>query len=354
MKPTICRRMRPTRSASRTAKTIPVDQGRALGGHDVALNEVTDVARMLVPGADKRRQDGRCENSDAVGAEILQEPRDRGQDGSSEVSSPEQGGPVATALMADRDGLRTMQHDLFRVARLARQEPLGCRRGLLDPPAEYEPGRALHDEKPADDDRHGKHDRTGVHPAPSPDVGVLIEDQEADGGARQAPDGLEAERAQHHAPADAARHAFGNDQVGGGIVASQRDADAHQRDHDDEVGRAERQQRDEDCEEHHLDDEHLLAAIAISEAAERGGTDQDAEQRRRGDDAFLRRAQGELFRHQRERHSGGEDHHALEELAGSGEPPDEPLHVGQRGVIHRRRIRPDRRLVDVLLDGLAG
>src|SRR6516165_7087233 len=52
--------------------------------------------------------------------------------------------------------------------------------------------------------------------------------------------------------------------------------------------------------------------------------------------------------------TGGEDHHAFEKLAGSGEPPNEPLHIGDGGMADWRRIRPDRRLVDVVLDASAG
>src|SRR5215468_12700914 len=65
-------------------------------------------------------------------------------------------------------------------------------------------------------------------------------------------------------------------------------------------------------------------------------------------------AQGEFFRHQRQSHTGGEDHHAFEKLAGSGEPPNEPLHIGDGAMVDWRRIRPDRRLIDVVLDAPVG
>jgi hypothetical protein len=165
---------------------------------------------------------------------------------------------------------------------------------------------------------------------------------------------LKAERPQHHSATNAARNAFGNNQVGGGIIAPERDADADQGGHHEGIGRTQRQQHGEDAEKHHLDDEHLLSAVTIGEPAERRGPDQDAKQRGGGDDALLGGAQGELFRHQRQGHTGGEDHHAFEKLAGSGEPPNEPLHIGDGGMAHRRRIRPDRRFVDVVLNGPAG
>jgi hypothetical protein len=150
------------------------------------------------------------------------------------------------------------------------------------------------------------------------------------------------------------RNAFGNDEVSGGIVATERKPDSHQRNHDDEIGLAQRQQHDEGAEQRHLDDEHFLAAITVGQAAERRRADQNAEQRRGGDDPCLGGAQGEFLRHERERHAGHEHHHALEELAGGGQPPGEPLHVGQRGTAHDGRVRPHRRFVDVVLDGLAG
>ena len=85
--------------------------------------------------------------------------------------------------------------------------------------------------------------------------------------------------------------------MGRGIIAPERDADADQGGHHDEIGRTQRQQHGEDAEKHHLDNEHLLSAVAIGQPAERRGPDQDAEQRGSGDDALLGGAQVELFRH---------------------------------------------------------
>jgi hypothetical protein len=103
-----------------------------------------------------------------------------------------------------------------------------------------------------------------------------------------------------------------------------------------------------------FDDEHLLATIPVGKPAERRGADQDAEQRGRGDNALLGRTQGELLAHERQGHAGGEDHHAFEELAGGGQSPDQPLHLGDRSVVNRRRVRPERRFIDVVLDASAG
>jgi hypothetical protein len=78
--------------------------------------------------------------------------------------------------------------------------------------------------KTAEGDGHREHERAGVYPTPSVDIGVFEQDQEADGGARQAAYRLKPERRQHHPAANAARNAFGNDEVSGRIVAPERDA----------------------------------------------------------------------------------------------------------------------------------
>jgi hypothetical protein len=182
-------------------------------------------------------------------------------------------------------------------------------------------------------------------------IGIFVQDQKSDGRARKATNGLKAECRKHHAPANAARNTLGDDQMRGRIVASERKADADEGHDHDQKRRAEGEDQDEDGEQHHLDDEHLLAAVSVGQAAQRRGADQDTEQGGGGDDALLGRPQREFLPHQGQGHAGREDDHALEELAGRGEPPDEPLHVGHRGIAHGGRIRPHRRFVDVLLDG---
>lgn len=53
-----------------------IDQGRTLGGNQIIGDQVGDVLRVLAFVADGGRQDGRREYADAVGAEVLQKPRD--------------------------------------------------------------------------------------------------------------------------------------------------------------------------------------------------------------------------------------------------------------------------------------
>ena len=155
----------------------------------------------------------------------------------------------------------------------AQQKPLCRRLRLLDAAAKHQPERALHDETTADGDGHREHERAGVYPTPSVDIGVFEQDQEADGRAHQAAHRLETERRQHHPATNAARNAFGNDEVGGRIVAPERDANPYERRDCHRVRRTERQHRREDAEQHHFDNEDLLAAIPVGKPAERRGAD---------------------------------------------------------------------------------
>src|SRR5262245_25941134 len=186
---------------------------------------------MRDAGADDGGKDGGGENSDAVGAEVLQKPRHRSEDGTIEVCLLKQRGPgrlsalMLTALIAT---LRAMQNDFSGIRRIAQKKSLGCRLGLLDTAVKHQPQRTLDDEETADDDRYRKHEGAGIHPPPRRDVGVLEQNHKTDGCAHRGAYRLKAERPQHHSATNAAWNAFGNDQVGGGIIAPERDADADQ------------------------------------------------------------------------------------------------------------------------------
>src|SRR5262245_33960641 len=125
MKPNTCRRMRPTRSASSTANTIPTDARTNHG-----------------------RKNGGCEYSNAVGTEVLQEPWNGGKDGPVERPALEQFGPTPFCW-SGAGQLRKPQNDVPRIARLARQELLDFHLGIGDPTAENQPGRPLHHEEAA-------------------------------------------------------------------------------------------------------------------------------------------------------------------------------------------------------------
>jgi hypothetical protein len=70
-----------------------IDQRCAFGGEDIAVNELGDVAWMRDRGAEQGGEDGGSEDADAVGAEVLQEPRNRSQDDPPAVQPREQRGP---------------------------------------------------------------------------------------------------------------------------------------------------------------------------------------------------------------------------------------------------------------------
>src|SRR5262249_32274424 len=70
-----------------------IDERRSLGRKNVALNELGGIARMIDARADECRQDGGREDPDAVGAEILQKPRYRGQNGPPKICAVNQPRP---------------------------------------------------------------------------------------------------------------------------------------------------------------------------------------------------------------------------------------------------------------------
>jgi hypothetical protein len=161
------------------------------------------VLRVLDAGADHGGQNGGREDSDAVGAEVLQEPGHRGENGPAQMNAGEQRRPrrmLVRLCVGDCGADRSAQDDLFRIWRIAAQQPRGRHLGLFDPPTIGEPERALDHEKTADDDRHGEQDGAGIHPAPGADIGIFVQDQKSDGRARKATNGLKAECRKHHAP----------------------------------------------------------------------------------------------------------------------------------------------------------
>jgi hypothetical protein len=76
----------------------------------------------------------------------------------------------------------------------AQQKPLRCRLRLRDAAAKHQPERALDDETTADRHGHREHERAGVYPTPSADIGVFERDQKSDGRTRQAAHRLKSER----------------------------------------------------------------------------------------------------------------------------------------------------------------
>jgi len=92
------------------------------------------------------------------------------------------------------------------------------------------------------------------------------------------------------------------------IVAAERESDSEQAEHERPEAVHHGDERQEDREDDHLDDKHQLAAERIGQAAEADGTDQNAQQRGRADDAVLPGRDVELARNQRQRDARHEHH----------------------------------------------
>jgi hypothetical protein len=240
--------------------------------------------------------------------------------------------------------------DAGRIAGIAREQPLYLLTRILATAVDEEPVGALGDGETTERHQQGRDDGGRIHPAPRPDLRDVLEHDKADDRSDQCADRLKAECREHQLAPRARRDALGDDEVGGRIVAPEREPEAEQEEDEQVIARARDQQREEDHEDDHLDDEHHLAAIPVREAAEGDGADQDAEQARRTHHPVLKAAEVEFLGDQRHRDAGHEDDEALEELARGGERPDPPLHGGHRRPRHRRAVRPDGGLVNISLD----
>ena len=226
--------------------------------------------------ADDGGQDRRCEDTDAVDAQVLQEPWNRGQDRRATVSLLEQC-QVAPVTFGG----------LGYVAQVSQRHALGILRGALEQFGEallpvggaalrHQPVRALRDVQASDDDKDCRHDRRCVHHPPCAQVRVRIQDAEAQRGAEERSDGLEREGAQHQSAPHRGCDALRDHHVRGRVVTAQRDSGPEQTDDQrDEVG-GECQRHQEHSEDNHLRDEHRLAPICVRQTTEGRGTDQDA------------------------------------------------------------------------------
>ena len=153
-----------------------------------------------------------------------------------------------------------------------------------------QPVRAFRDVETADGDQKSGNDRGRVHPAPGIEVGHDHQHCIADRGASQGAHGLERKRAQHQFAPAGARDVLGNDHVRRWIIATERDPEPEQADHQgDKVG-AEHGSAEKRGEDDHLHDEHGLAAEPIRQAAQADSADQDSAQARGADEAVLREA----------------------------------------------------------------
>ena len=327
-----------------------VDQGGAFRGNHVVVDEIGQVPDILVLVADRSGEDGGRENADAVSPEILQEPRNRRENGGAQVFRMKQRGIAASAGTALMRAGRVGQTHLSGIGRVPREQPQDLILGFALASADGEPMRALGDEKPSEQNEDRGNDGARIHPPPCVQFGMVRQDQIADRRSDERAGRLETEGGQHQLAAASGGGAFGDHQMGRRVVASEREPHSEQADDQPDEVRGEDDQNEEQDEQAHLEHEHRLAAEAVGEAAQGARADQDAEQAGGADDAVLRFAELKVLGDQRQGDAGQEHDQSLEKLAGDRQPPDSPLHVGQRRARRRGPVGPQRRFVEIALN----
>jgi hypothetical protein len=166
----------------------------------IPQDHVGDAARVIRAATNCRSQDGRGENADAIGSQILQEPGDRGQDRGAPVFAIEQSRKAVTGL-GRLFGPRRRELDLRRILRLAHQKPLRLPLRLVNVATRGQPVSALYDVEATERNEDGWNDRAREHPAPGAEFGKDREDEKADRRSGQRADRLEGECAEHQLPA---------------------------------------------------------------------------------------------------------------------------------------------------------
>ena len=329
-----------------------IQEGGALGGDHVVVDDCGQIGFAEVRVSQDRAEDCRGEDSDAIGAEILEKPRHRGEDRGAPVFLVEELGEfrfvplvfrliVGDFLEGDSQGIRWIAPEQAQSRRLR----------LGNPPARHQPLRALGDEKPSDHDQNCRDDCRRIHEPPVRQTRVGFKDHVSDHGSEQCSDRLEGERAQDEPAAAVAGDALRDHEVRGRVVAAERQTHAEEENQEQRKCRAERHRHQEDQKQNHLRDEELLPSQMVRQATQRGGSDENAKKRGRSNHPFLRVPEMELHGDERQRNTGHEDHKPLEEFSRGRQPPDLPLHDRHGNLRDRGSIRPDRSLVDILLNG---
>ena len=271
-----------------------VDQCRALGGHDIVRDHVAEAADVIGLVADGDRQDDRREDADAIGAQVLDEPWHRGEDGGAPVAAAEQRqeGSLRPMLRA-RGGGGAAKLDCFRILRTAGEQACDrflCRVMLA---VDRQPVGAFDYEKAPD--RHDEcrdQRRSRTSSARHSSCGWSTEHDAADAGAGERAECLEAKRSQHELAAIEAGDVLRDDHVRCRIVAAERKPEAEQANRYRNEVVAQDQHGQECDEDEHLRDEHALAAEIVGEPAKQRRADQDAGEAGGADDALFRRAGG--------------------------------------------------------------
>src|SRR3984957_13649349 len=124
------------------------DQRRSSGGQNIVRDEVPQATHMVL-FAQRRGQNGRGEDADAVGAQVLQEPRNGSKDGRPAVAFLEQVHERTAPMSLTGRGL-LREHDIGWVLWSPLQEPAGRDRGPVDGAGRVEPVGALRDEETGD------------------------------------------------------------------------------------------------------------------------------------------------------------------------------------------------------------
>ena len=277
-------------------------------------------------------QDRRREDTDAVGSEILEEPRYRRQYRRTTVLFVEQ-------REKSRSRRRTVcvprvrhKRDVRRVHGLACEQPFGRRFGAVHRAAHDQPVGAFGDVESTGGDDEGRNEGRRVHPAPRVEFRPSQQDEVADARPSECAHGLKGKGPEHQFPAIRAWCAFGNDHVRGRVVAAQRKTESEETDDQRKKISAEDEQSEERAEDDHLHDEHAFAAEIVRHAAKTDGPDEDAKQTRG---------------------AGHEDDEPFEKLSRGGEAPDAPLHCRHRHARQGGSIGPGGSFVDVVLNGLS-
>jgi hypothetical protein len=105
-----------------------------LGSRDVIGDQVGNAAGMIRIRAHRRGKDRRGEDADAIGAEVLQEPRNRCEDCRASVGLIEQCSETLLG-MSVASGLACRKLDVARILRFAHQQFLHRLLSLVDLPS---------------------------------------------------------------------------------------------------------------------------------------------------------------------------------------------------------------------------
>ena len=160
-----------------------------------------------------------------------------------------------------------LQLDRLGIVRAALQQPPDLLFRFRHPADRRQPVAAFRHEEAAHKDNDARNDGAGIHQPPGAHVRHERQDQVADGGAGEGADRLEGEGRQNEASAGGTGNALRDHQMGGRVVASEREADAEQEHHHPRKGGRDRKQDQEEDEDHHFDDEHQLPPEMVGQSA---------------------------------------------------------------------------------------